>query len=957
MPVSIHCATKTLVVAPNAPFDLRLEIRDDDGRPVAGCPVRVVLSRAGSASLVRKPPPADADGKVYVSLRAARSPARAVIKVSAEGARAWKGSLFVTAVRTHAVAGLALAPAEERLLQMLYWDRDRVEVLRQFGGGFSGSRVFLVQAVKGATKYLPEVVKVGPRDRIRHERANYRKWLESRLSKATRIRAYRGDGELGAVVYESAGAKSALAEVVTLGQYFERPQNGHEHVATALYALQGQNGMRQVYRNYRVQPKLYEDLFGTVPVETLVLDLRDGQPPFGVYPRGQLRPDVPGAACLGPGDAEGLRFPHLNDGDTVVLEQHRVARVRRDHLILEGPRSRPYRVRVLCGQVPRTACSAGEKVDVVAAFVTDHERRPSLAVPHCLKEQGAEITDDRVRLAGETYPNPVRLLGPLLSQPCDVAWGTIHGDLHWDNVLLEGPSNWWLIDYDRTQEGPILSDFIRLELFLRYTVLSGIPRLGPAEVLAFEQDLADNPLGRLPARAWDEPLLRKGAEAIRTIRRMARPYLVDDLFDYWRLLFLSSVAMTKHYPLPQQWEAAGADRAKLGTKAHEVFACLAPALVVGRLLEWEELRSRRPAISFDFVPMGSTLTARPGVVALDVGGGCGPGVIDHHVGGGPPDCATSLVWKLPELVTDHLAGTPPDRVTWTVHERPDFDCVASTYLGWHRFALGFFPPGAGALAEYALGIDRGGDRLDRAPFPERTPYGLFVLYVNRAESFPGRPADLYGQMMEDGFRVMDFLCGLEACGVHAFADDLLPHEHDFLTDDFLTATRSDRERFERQDLSDDPKDRLTLTLRVDGFPKPVNGVIVRSPRSHLFKVWARRAGFALLVVEWRQPGRGHRVVVSVPPAYRGALKGLGAALEQAETARRAEQGKARGGKPRWPDVDNDDPWYDGRAPVHAYTIVDAPRLGTVLDLAEVVGIVREGKWVADEVREGGAERT
>ena len=59
------------------------------------------------------------------------------------------------------------------------------------------------------------------------------------------------------------------------------------------------------------------------------------------------------------------------------------------------------------------------------------------------------------------------------------------------------------------------------------------------------------------------------------------------------------------------------------------------------------------------------------------------------------------------------------------------------------------------------------------------------------------------------------------------------------------------------------------------------------------------------------------------------LKGLGDALEDAETARRRALGQERRGTPR-PGYASPDPWYDGRSPLHRFTIVDAPHGGTVL---------------------------
>jgi hypothetical protein len=75
------------------------------------------------------------------------------------------------------------------------------------------------------------------------------------------------------------------------------------------------------------------------------------------------------------------------------------------------------------------------------------------------------------------------------------------------------------------------------------------------------------------------------------------------------------------------------------------------------------------------------------------------------------------------------------------------------------------------------------------------------------------------------------------------------------------------------------------------------------------------------------------------------LHGLGDVLDLAETERRRQiygvddritdpvTGEA---KPPRPGYSNADPWYDGRA--HGYTIVDAPRAGTLLTAVEIESI-------------------
>jgi hypothetical protein len=102
----------------------------------------------------------------------------------------------------------------------------------------------------------------------------------------------------------------------------------------------------------------------------------------------------------------------------------------------------------------------------------------------------------------------------------------------------------------------------------------------------------------------------------------------------------------------------------------------------------------------------------------------------------------------------------------------------------------------------------------------------------------------------------------------------------------------------------------------------------------------------VLVVRWPPAGApDHRIVVSVPPDKRHALAGLGRALEKAEDKKRRQMNKVRDAVPRrFEDVNNSDPWYDGRSPIHAYTIVDSPHAGTVLTLEEVIKILQKGSW-------------
>jgi hypothetical protein len=134
---------------------------------------------------------------------------------------------------------------------------------------------------------------------------------------------------------------------------------------------------------------------------------------------------------------------------------------------------------------------------------------------------------------------------------------------------------------------------------------------------------------------------------------------------------------------------------------------------------------------------------------------------------------------------------------------------------------------------------------------------------------------------------------------------------------------------------------ITLPRRETQHCKTVPGLWIDQPSSSLFKAFARgdrhvhTEGWQFLVVRTAPD----RVILSVPPDAGLSLKGIADALEEAEVAARKRLATPRLGQPR-PGFDEPDPWYDGRSPLHDFTIVDAPYSGTVLCDVEFLAVLR-----------------
>src|SRR5260370_14823192 len=206
-----------------------------------------------------------------------------------------------------------------------------------------------------------------------------------------------------------------------------------------------------------------------------------------------------------------------------------------------------------------------------------------------------------------------------------------------------------------------------------------------------------------------------------------------------------------------------------------------------------------------------------------------------------------------------------------------------------------------------------------------------------------RSAEADRQRLELGFQVMRYLCRLEADGVHAMAADCCPLENDF----WGSEIEDDEDKFWMLDRRNAPAE-CTVRILVGGHLTPVRLLAVQYPQSLLFPVWARRNGYPLTVMRSPQPEKpDDMVIVSVPPTFFNALKGLGGRLEAAESAKRAAlSGKERPEQPKREGYDNSDPWYDGRSPAHRYTIVAAPHSCTVLTMEEELNIVQSSDWHA-----------
>jgi len=928
-----------------------LFVKDENDQPVANLKLRASLHESCFAQLKNSHIVTGPNGETEIELIAGNESERFTLNV--EGSQVvWKKECYVTDVKIQVPMGFQLADFQETLLKMLFWDKTELQVIREFGGGLSGSRVLQVQAKDDQGVYLTQVVKIGQKDEMKHEKESYQHFFKNRLPNAAPVADYCAFGHYAAIIYGDATAAKSLKPVLPFMDYFF--ERDSFEISPSLYAIL-KKGLSRIYRYYTVRNESYRKLLGKYFPENLVVSLKGSEPPLGVFPVDQKVEIIKDIKVLKQVDVERFNF-ELSPGEFVFLKDFPVSKMQDGDLNLEDENKENYKVKVKYDGKDVTTCSTGDHVNVVAQFIIDRNTRLEFAVRHCLENFGYMKNKYGYAFDKEIFPDPIEVFNREVDKNCDIAWGTIHGDLHWDNIMLENPSNWWLIDYGLSGKGPILYDFVKLELYLRYKMILKMKNFSPALLINFEKELVENPLGELPIKNFGHYQLEKAVTVIQTIRRFALPYIIGDFYDYLRMLFIYAMAMGKYYPTKDKWEAvsdnAGAEK-KLEKTRFQFFTVLSTALAIARVLKWKDLSSERSQKRYEFLPLGAIADPEPKKIKLDVGNKCVPGVIDHHLNANDRDpkladilsgSSASILWNRPDFINNHVADLPAEEVTLVVHEHPDFDCVVAAYLTWYLLKLGYFPAGSFQLIDYANEVDRGAEFLEMIPFPERSPYALFEFSLKSVPFFKDAKKT-YEKQMEIGFELINYFIDTEILGIHSFYKNILPKDHEFWQT--LINIGADQQRFREKD--ERMGEKITTKIRIDGQIKKVPGIVLRSPQSYFFKAWARKAGYKVMVVCWPQPDKpDDRIVISVPPYLKFGLKGLGKELEKAETAKRKKLKKQRPkvgkAEARWKDVDNADPWYDGRSPIHAYTIVDSPRMGTVMTVEEVVHILEKGKW-------------
>jgi len=341
-------------------------------------------------------------------------------------------------------------------------------------------------------------------------------------------------------------------------------------------------------------------------------------------------------------------------------------------------------------------------------------------------------------------------------------------------------------------------------------------------------------------------------------------------------------------------------------------------------------------IDFDFVPMGTVAKPEKGKVYVDVGNAFCPGVLDHHHPDAPDACTAMLTLNHPEYIFSQILNRS---LTIIPHEYPDLDALTGVYFSRMHANQEPVHEAHCAWAEYVCKVDQGYTTLLlETPI---SPYSIFMMRMQLIRK--KKHENIHMAMLKTGLQFIDQVIQSLSDGVRlcesGWLESLFPLETELIIADYSVYLK---------DIEQATISTYRLPLKDGGGYEYVPGLWIRKPESVFFKSWARgdqrhsdsKQGFIFLAIQISD----QRFILSVQPNANVWLKGLGDKIEQAETLKRKKMNLVRNGEVR-SGYESSDPWYNGRSPLHHYSIIDSPRCGTVLTVSEVRSII--GDFVND----------
>ncbi|ERI93283.1 hypothetical protein HMPREF1982_01707 [Clostridiales bacterium oral taxon 876 str. F0540] len=366
-------------------------------------------------------------------------------------------------------------------------------------------------------------------------------------------------------------------------------------------------------------------------------------------------------------------------------------------------------------------------------------------------------------------------------------------------------------------------------------------------------------------------------------------------------------------------------------------------------------------------------------IFLDVGNDLSKGIIDQHQGidgiyinGRQYQNVSGILCACPYLLLENIDEDAKE-VEVVMHTEPDFDCFASAYIARELIQNRRLPENYEDLCEYAEAVDSGKMKIENGNVRTLYAVAYAIEEIIREENKNIRRSELDSMCLIRGIQLIEYAMSRLSrlsIGVKSLynpsiilSDGIFKKEIELLNEDY--------KRYEKDIDSICKKKIVRLPVKDKaGMLKSVDALFwKKEPSCILHKYWARSdknsptgTGYIFTFIPWEpcrldvdkqkmfselkiDINRSNRVILSVDPNSDVYLKNLGQLLEKYECIKEKElkiEGKWRDrGILRYQEswCTNNDPWFDGRS--FNYTIVDAPRAGSLLSIDEIENVFIE----------------
>jgi hypothetical protein len=312
------------------------------------------------------------------------------------------------------------------LLQHLYRGEQRVMVEKEFGGGFGGTRVFLVRPISPRGRQLArQIVKIGPPLSLKQEQQNYDEHVGKVhpfvVAQVTRYAEWQG---LGGIIYNFVG-DSRLGPPRTLEEVFLDEQVSAEAINRTLEDLLDRALGERWYHQTEPHICFFDDEYGPHLVEHLRVRVRPASQD-GLWRTEQLSDFVKGYRPLS-ADAIPAEHSTIQPETLVQIDGMQITKVKPNLLKLQHP-TRPGIV-VKVETPDETTFTPGYAITVRGEVRYNRPARLAQIITTAVAnfpEAAVDPQAETLTWNGQTYPNPLHLYPEILSRTLDGKKSLVH---------------------------------------------------------------------------------------------------------------------------------------------------------------------------------------------------------------------------------------------------------------------------------------------------------------------------------------------------------------------------------------------------------------------------------------------------------------------------------------------------------------------------------------------------